>query len=140
MVSQIQTSQAMRLKQSKTKYVVCPFCNVVYKCNCNKDILVDNEENLVRILINAPCHHKFLAFIDVDGRVRATEKIDFESTVEDTVDSNAIKEHIKELEKVHKELIESNYNEAFAILEQIKKLKRSYDLAEKKIVVRKQKA
>lgn len=114
-------------KKGKRIYIACPVCNTHYKCKINIELVKAIDDGVARILMTAPCKHKFLAFIDNKGGFRGCERVDYEGTSIEIADAEFIKKHIAELEAKHKEILDSNYNEAFELMKEINKLKQ--DLA-----------
>ncbi|MFX0103235.1 MAG: hypothetical protein ACFFCS_26960 [Candidatus Hodarchaeota archaeon] len=120
----------------KPVFISCPHCRVGYKSSLSKDLVKKMRDGLIRVLIQPDCNHKFIAFVDKGLNVRGYEKIDIEANNVQTADANFMKKAIKELERRHDEAKDSNYNEAFEIMKQLRKLKEDYKNLHKKIIIK----
>ncbi|MFX0103234.1 MAG: hypothetical protein ACFFCS_26955 [Candidatus Hodarchaeota archaeon] len=122
--------------QSRKTYLSCPTCKTHYKCKINTELVMNLDDGVARILIAAPCGHKFLAFIDGKGNLRGCERVDFEGVTIEIADADYIRKHIAELEAKHEEASDSNYNEAFELMKEINKLKQDLKKFGKGIEIR----
>lgn len=120
----------------KAVLLSCPICRIGYKCALSLDLGEKMSDGVMRVLVKPDCNHKFIAFIDKNLNVRGYEKVDVEATNVETADANFMKKTIKELEKKHAEASDSNYNEAFEIMKEIRKLKEDYKNLHKRIIVK----
>ncbi len=123
---------------SRPVYVSCPVCHAGYKCHFGIDIAEGVEGGIARVLLAPPCGHKFVIFVDGNLRARGIERIDHEGLVCEHADTVFLEGHIKALEEKHHVLAraENGYNEAFELMQQIKKAKKELDALKNKIVVK----
>ncbi|MHA1683284.1 MAG: hypothetical protein ACTSUE_20260 [Promethearchaeota archaeon] len=122
---------------AKMILVLCPICRTSYKCTYEKDLFFGLKENeMARVIVNPPCNHRFLVFVDRQYRARGTERIDFETISVEIAGKSYIENHIKDLQKKHDELISENYNEAFEIMREITELKKKLKNLDKEIVIK----
>ena len=120
----------------KAVLLSCPICRIGYKCALSLDLGERMSDGVMRVLVQPDCGHKFIAFIDKGLNVRGYEKVDLVAKNVETADANFMKQALKDLEKRHAEASDSNYNEAFEIMKQIRKLKEDYKNLHKRIIVK----
>ncbi|MEX2726718.1 MAG: hypothetical protein Q6353_005670 [Candidatus Sigynarchaeum springense] len=96
------------------------------------------EDGLARILLMPPCSHQLLIFVDSNLRCRGVERIDHAGLVCEHADTLFLETLLKSLEEKHSQLArtENSYNEAFDLMQQIKKVKKQLEELRKKIVVK----
>ena len=104
----------------------CPVCKKKYRSRMPMNLLDEDDDGIGVVLIEPPCTHKFIVFVDKNLKVRGYEKIEYEGITVEHADSAFIADHIKELEKQHELALRHNYNEAFELMKEIKKQKRKY--------------
>ncbi|NMC03874.1 MAG: hypothetical protein GYA24_01620 [Candidatus Lokiarchaeota archaeon] len=123
---------------SRPVYVSCPICHVGYKCHFETDIVDGVADGIARVLMTPPCGHKFVIFVDCNLRARAIERVDHEGVVCEHADTIFLENHIRALEEKHHQLAraENSYNEAFELMQQIKKAKKELEALKSKIVVK----
>jgi hypothetical protein len=123
---------------SRPVFVSCPVCHAAYKCHFGTDIADGVEDGIARVLMTPPCGHKFVVFVDGNLRARSVERVDHEGIVCEHADTTFLENHIKELEEKHHVLArtENCYNEAFELMQQIKKDKKELEALRNKIVVK----
>ncbi|MBN2152617.1 MAG: hypothetical protein JW839_14280 [Candidatus Lokiarchaeota archaeon] len=123
---------------SRPVYVSCPVCHVGYKCHFGTDIAEGVEDGIARILLTPPCGHKFVIFVDGNLRARGIERVDHDGLVCEHADTAFLEGHIKALEERHHLLArtENCYNEAFELMQQIKKAKKELEALKNRIVVK----
>ncbi len=123
---------------SRPVYVSCPACHTGYKCYFRTDIIAGVKDGIARVLVTPPCGHKFVVFVDGNPRARGIERIDHEGVVCEHADTTFLEYHVKALEAKHQLLAKANngYNEAFDLLQQIKKAKKELVMLKSKIVVK----
>ncbi|NMC03873.1 MAG: hypothetical protein GYA24_01615 [Candidatus Lokiarchaeota archaeon] len=123
---------------SRPAYISCPVCHVGYKCSFSASMLDNIEDGIARVLLVPPCNHQMLVFVDSNLRTRAIERIDHTGLVCEHADTMFLENHLKTLEEKHAQLArsENSYNEAFEIMQQIKKVKKELDVLKNKIVIK----
>jgi hypothetical protein len=123
---------------SRPVYVSCPVCHAGYKCHFGTDIIDGVADGIARVLMTPPCGHKFVIFVDGNLRARGIERVDHEGLVCEHADTMFLENHIRALEEKHHLLArtENGYNEAFDLMQQIKKAKKELDALKNKIVVK----
>ncbi len=119
-------------------FVSCPVCHAAYKCHFGTDITDGVEDGIARVLMTPPCGHKFVVFVDGNLRARGIERVDHEGVICEHADTTFLECQIKAMEEKHQELArtENSYNEAFELMQQIKKAKKELDVLKNKIVVK----
>jgi hypothetical protein len=123
---------------ARPAFVACPVCHVGYKCHFTSSMLDNVEDGIARVLLTPPCGHKLLVFVDGNLRPRGIERIDRDGVVCEHADTTFLDMHVKQLEEKHALLArsENSYNEAFDMMQQIKRAKKELDTLRNKIVVK----
>jgi len=123
---------------SRPAYISCPVCHVGYKVQFYSTMLDNIEDGIARILLMPPCNHQLLIFVDGNLRCRGVERIDHSGLVCEHADTIFLETHLKSLEEKHSQLArsENSYNEAFDLMQQIKKVKKQLEALKNKIVVK----
>jgi len=119
---------------SRPVYVSCPVCHAGYKCHFGTDIAEGVEDGIARVLLAPPCGHKLVIFVDGNLRARGIERIDHDGLICEHADTVFLENHIKALEEKHHALAktENGYNEAFELMQQIKKAKKELEILRNK--------
>ncbi len=123
---------------SRPAYISCPVCHVGYKVQFSSTMLDNIEDGIARVLLMPPCSHQLLVFVDGNLRCRGIERIDHSGLVCEHADTVFLETHLKSLEEKHTQLArtENSYNEAFELMQQIKKVKKELSELKNKIVVK----
>ncbi len=123
---------------SRPAYISCPVCHVGYKCQFSSSMLENVDDGIARILLTPPCNHQLLVFVDGNLRSRGIERIDHTGLVCEHADTVFLENHLKALEEKHAQMarLENGYNEAFDLMQQVKKIKKELDQLKNKIVVK----
>ncbi|MBN2152613.1 MAG: hypothetical protein JW839_14260 [Candidatus Lokiarchaeota archaeon] len=123
---------------SRAAYIPCPVCHVGYKVQFSSTMLANVDDGIARVLLMPPCNHQLLVFVDNNLRSRGIERIDHAGLVCEHADTVFLENHLKSLEEKHVQLArsENSYNEAFDLMQQIKKIKKELNALRNKIVVK----
>lgn len=123
---------------SRPAYISCPVCHVGYKVQFYASMLEDIEDGIARVLLVPPCSHQLLVFVDSNLRSRGIERIDHSGIVCEHADTVFLENQLKALEEKHAQMArsENTYNEAFDLMQQVKKIKKELDGLRNKIVVK----
>jgi hypothetical protein len=123
---------------SRPAFISCPVCHVAYKVQFSSTMLVNVEDGIARVLLMPPCSHQLLVFVDSNLRSRGIERIDHAGVVCEHADTVFLENHLKALEEKHAQLArsENSYNEAFELMQQVKKVKKELDQVKNRIVVK----
>ncbi len=123
---------------SRPAYISCPVCHVGYKCQFSSSMLANVDDGIARVLLTPPCNHQLLVFVDGNLRSRGIERIDHTGLVCEHADTVFLENHLKALEEKHAQMArsENGYNDAFDLMQQIKKVKKELDQLKNKIVVK----
>lgn len=82
-VEAIEQSQSQQAPSGTVKIsITCPVCGGLYDIHVPADILTSKKASggITAILVQAPCKHAFIMYIDANGKVRGYQKIDASST------------------------------------------------------------
>ncbi len=114
------------LVKTSKKVISCPRCNKMYHFTINvHDTTEEESTGIKNILLDLPCKHKMVAYVDNNGVIRGTFPIDKHVTDLKPIDLKGYDDRIDDLQKKHERLIrEKDYNNAFAVKKQIAALNR----------------
>lgn len=110
--------------------VACQKCNKTYRFPLvmHEKQPEGNSTGITAILLEPPCKHKMLVYVDVKGTVRSTVQIDRHVTELEPIELQGFDDKLVELEKEHARLNAiKDYNNAFLVKKEIARVEKERD-------------